>query len=392
MSSSGRWALSPYDRRHTASDFYSEHPGRSQTAGRQRHASGITRYPADRSFEPSPGHRGTHHSHGQYSMPDGYGSNRHRDYHADSVSLSRSRSRSKSRDRDYDDHGRSIYSSHHSSRHSSHSGSLANSQAYRHNEDRRRDRSKSGGRDRERSYHRDHGHDYDYERSRSRDRNHTRSHEREADHRRRRVDESEHSNTSSRSRSDSGAEHSYSSHTGSEIYDSRARRRRRDSLQNERGKGDRAERSRTGGKSIKAYHIDSRYGPLTDPEDISKMVAFLLILGATFTLVAYILIILVGRGGWRSPNFWFELLFYLFILISVLLYAFNIQRVVDFLSNNFPFVTSRKGYASLLMFLALRSWPRTWPVDVTDQIVVHIAGNAFSLAGLVVAFSLYFVK
>ncbi len=118
----------------------------------------------------------------------------------------------------------------------------------------------------------------------------------------------------------------------------------------------------------------------------------MLIVGAVFTLTAYILIVLVGRSGWRSPNFWFELLFYVFILVSIMLYAFSVQRVVDFLSRNFPFATSRIGYASVLMFLALRSWPRTWPVDVTNQIEVYIAGNICSLVGLVVAFSLYFIE
>lgn len=118
----------------------------------------------------------------------------------------------------------------------------------------------------------------------------------------------------------------------------------------------------------------------------------MLILGTVFTLIAYTLIVLVGRGGWRSPNFWFELLFYVFVLICILLYAFDVQRVVDFLSKNLPFTTSRKGYASILVFISIRSWPRTWPVDVTNQIEVHIAGNFFSLAGLIVAFSLYFIE
>lgn len=387
MASSGQWALSPYERRHTSNSFYSEHPGRSQTAGRQRHASGLTRYPADRSFDPSPSHRNTHRSHAQHSVSEGHGSNRHREHHADSVSLSRSRSRG----RDYDDYGRGMHSSNHGSHHSSRSGSLANSQTYSHSGDRERRGSRS--RDYERGY--SHTRDYDYESSRNRNRGRDRlqSHkEHETSRRRRRTDESEYSSTHSDARSDSGTGYSYSTHDSSEVYDSRNRSRRHGSLRDERGRGDRTDRDKNRSKAAKARHINSDCSPLTDPEDISRIAAFLLIVGAVFTLTAYILIVLVGRSGWRSPNFWFELLFYVFILVSIMLYAFNIQRVVDFLSRNFPFATSRIGYASVLMFLALRSWPRTWPVDVTNQIEVYIAGNICSLVGLVVAFSLYFIE
>lgn len=394
MASSRQWSLSPYDKRHTSSNFYSEHPGRSQTAGRQRHASGITRYPADRSLEHS-----THRSYTKHSNSEGHGYTRHREHHADSVSLSRSRSRS--RDRDYDDYGRNTHSSHYGSRHNSHSGSLANSQAYSHNEDRSRGRH----RDLELSHSHSRSRDYDHERDRDRyserspHRDHDRSRSRapsyrehEASRRRRRNDDSEYSDTSSNSRTDTSNGYSCSDRDNSRVYNSGGKHRERGaSLRNERGRSNYKIRDRAK-DSMTRSRMDFDSNPLTDPEEISGIAKFLLILSTAFTLAAYTLLILVGRGGWRSPNFWFELLFYLFILISILLYAFNVQRVVDFLSKNLPFATSRKGYTSILVFISIRSWPRTWPVDVTNQIEVHIAGNFFSLAGLVIAFSLYFVE